>query len=205
MSRLRNPSKHAGAAYQEARPIHVRMDLRSTAPAERGREAAGEASPRRDAWPVAAAPKRRLRLPAQRIARKKKTSRRRNRRNRGDNGGRKGVEGGWGASTTGRERAGCDPTKTKWPPLFFRAGDLGEERRRGGRRGGRRGRADRTAEQPGFGGQPRRVRCPCRVEKRAGCRGGAGFRLLTGPAKPPGSGTGIPVRFGRKPVGVGRI
>ena len=30
------------------------------------------------------------------------------------------MEGGWGASTTGRERAGCDPTKTKWPPLFFR-------------------------------------------------------------------------------------
>jgi hypothetical protein len=32
------------------------------------------------------------------------------------------VEGGWGASTTGRERAGCDPTKTKWPPLFFSGG-----------------------------------------------------------------------------------
>ena len=28
----------------------------------------------------------------------------------------------------------------------------------------------------------------------------AGFHLPTGPAKPPGSGTGIPVRFGRKPV-----
>ena len=29
---------------------------------------------------------------------------------------------------------------------------------------------------------------------------GPGFHLPTGPAKPPGSGTGIPVRFGRKPV-----
>ena len=34
---------------------------------------------------------------------------------------------------------------------------------------------------------------------------GSGFKLLTGPAKPPGSGTGIPVRFGRKPIGTGRI
>ena len=33
---------------------------------------------------------------------------------------------------------------------------------------------------------------------------GGGFNLPTGPAKPPGSGTGIPVRFGRKPVGTGR-
>ena len=33
----------------------------------------------------------------------------------------------------------------------------------------------------------------------------AGFHLLTGPVKPPGSGTGIPVRFGRKPVGAGGI
>jgi len=33
----------------------------------------------------------------------------------------------------------------------------------------------------------------------------AGFHLPTGPAKPPESGTGIPVRFGRKPVGTGRI
>ena len=31
------------------------------------------------------------------------------------------------------------------------------------------------------------------------------FHLPTGPAKPPGSCTGIPVRFGRKPVGTGRI
>ena len=29
--------------------------------------------------------------------------------------------------------------------------------------------------------------------------------LPTGSAKPPGSGTGIPVRFGRKPVGTGQI
>ena len=34
---------------------------------------------------------------------------------------------------------------------------------------------------------------------------GSGFHLSTGPAKPPGSGTGIPVRFGRKPVGTGGI
>jgi len=33
----------------------------------------------------------------------------------------------------------------------------------------------------------------------------AGFHLPTGPTKPPGSGTGIPVRFGRKPVGTGGI
>ena len=34
----------------------------------------------------------------------------------------------------------------------------------------------------------------------------AGFHLPSGPAKPSGSGTGIPVRFGRKPVGTpGRI
>ena len=33
----------------------------------------------------------------------------------------------------------------------------------------------------------------------------AGFHLPTEPAKPPGSGTGIPVRFGRKPVGTGGI
>jgi len=33
----------------------------------------------------------------------------------------------------------------------------------------------------------------------------AGFHLTTGPAKPPGSGTGIPVRFEQKPVGTGRI
>ena len=33
----------------------------------------------------------------------------------------------------------------------------------------------------------------------------AGFNLPTGPAKPPGFGIGIPVRFGRKTVGTGRI
>jgi len=33
----------------------------------------------------------------------------------------------------------------------------------------------------------------------------AGFHLPTGPAKPPGSGTGIPVQFGRKPVGTDQI
>ena len=31
-----------------------------------------------------------------------------------------------------------------------------------------------------------------------------GFKLPTGPAKPAGSGTGIPDRFGRKPVQTGR-
>jgi len=32
-----------------------------------------------------------------------------------------------------------------------------------------------------------------------------GFHLPTGPAKPPVSGIGIPVRFGQKPVGTGGI
>ena len=37
-------------------------------------------------------------------------------------------------------------------------------------------------------------------------RGAApGFLLPTGPAKPAGSGTGIPDRFGRKPVETGQI
>jgi hypothetical protein len=118
VSRLRNPSKHAGAAYQEARPIHVRMDLRSTAPAERGREAAGEACPRREAWPVAAAPRSRLRLPAQRIARKKnepaKESGKPGRQRR------KGEEGGWGASEYDRARAGrLRSYQDEMAPLFF--------------------------------------------------------------------------------------
>ncbi|KAG2556158.1 hypothetical protein PVAP13_8NG063200 [Panicum virgatum] len=36
------------------------------------------------------------------------------------------------------------------------------------------------------------------------CKLRAGFKLPTGPAKPAGSGTGIPDRFGRKPVQTGR-
>jgi len=97
------------------------MDLRSTAPAERGREAAGEASPRRDAWPVPAAPKRRLRLPAQRIARKKKRA--------GEGIGEIGEtteEGrGWKAAG-GRVRPGASGQVAILPrrngPLFFFGG-----------------------------------------------------------------------------------
>lgn len=96
------------------------MDLRSTGNGARrdgqtGREAAGEASPRRGdlACPVAAVPRHRRRWPAQQIAKKKRVGEGIG----GEIGRAEEVEGrrvggaGW-ASATERERAGCDP-KTK--------------------------------------------------------------------------------------------
>jgi len=52
---------------------------------------------------------------------------------------------------------------------------------------------------------PRDLACTRRWRGGSAALEGAGFHLPTGPAKPPGFGTGIPVRFGRKPVSTGRI
>ena len=112
-----------------------------------------------------------------------------------------------------RDDGGDQQKMTKWKGILSRRGIhlISEGRPEEDRRRREDGSISTLAE--------RRRHLQCRGRAHRGTRGtadgsrswggrngdrGAGFNLPTGPAKPPGSGTGIPVRFARKPVGTGR-
>jgi hypothetical protein len=207
--------KHAGGTYQEARPIPVRMDLRSTAPAERGGR--GEASPREETWPSLACSSCPLGTGGDGPRRKLPGGKRAGEGIGGETG-RADEGGAAGGARAGRLRSYQD--EGKWLlPLFFRgvracpfffSGDLGGERRRGGRRGGRRGagggRADRSALAAAGParvreGPPRRVSRQVPVpgrrqrETEAGSGGwwpvgAAGYEIEEGKSQEPG-GCGV--------------
>lgn len=185
--------KHAGGTYQEARPIPVRMDLRSTAPAERGGR--GEASPREETWPSLACSSCPLGTGGDGPRRKLPGGKRAGEGIGGETG-RADEGGAAGGARAGRLRSYQD--EGKWLlPLFFRGvracpfffqvisagrGGAAADAVVGAARaaGGPIGRHWQRQDQPGFGRGRRAasaVRCPCPGagrEKQKRVAGGGG-------------------------------